>query len=1216
MRNILAFLLYLTSISLFAQNTLQNTADKKISKFSFSKEILIEDQNGHLITDPSEREAYFVKKQQSIDHQNKQSSRSALSQAAVQMCANGGLEEFETISGINILKNFQYTTAEPINPTQCKAETITANRDIKQYDPSDSGLMASTVPANFLDEYIGNINAFDQYSLQVNYKHTYLSALGLVQAKRFKTNNETSVKFNYKTVLQSITDSGHNNEQPYFKARILNKNGVVISEFCTIGDPTNCIFSQAPNLEGGSIVLYTKNWQSGILDISGIPNNEEFTIEFMASRCGLGGHFGYAYVDDICLLHSDENLQGSIELDPLYKICPTMPISVCGNYTLPNSGGISATVSSITMKVYDSSNTVVYTSQTPLSLDLITHRFCFDLLATNLPNVTTGNYNVGVTINYGITQTNCNGTSFASASDTDANPGWDISFMNCTSTCNFTLQTGSLELCDTNHNGKEFFDLTNVDTLIAGNQTGLTFSYFTTLTDATNDTNAIVDFKNYESLSTTIFVRVSKDATCFKIIAIQLVVKNPSATISGILNICSGSTTLTTSPGSSYLWSNGATTQSAVVNAIGTYNVTVTDAIGCVANASVTIIANQIAVQPTIQVTQPTCFVSTGTIAITSPASQYSYDGGITWTTNATMSNLAFGNYIVKIKTASGCISYNTNIKIVPYLSSFPNITSINPTSCGGFGSITITTSAAAYSFDDGVTWTSSNTATNLPLGTYLIRTKDQFGCISNFNSVTFYNEFLTAPLYIANQPYCSNLGSITISSPAAQYSFDGGTTWQTSNTLSNLAAGSYIIKIKNAQGCTSPNVYVYLNKLETSYPLYIITPAGCGTYANISITTLGDFYSFDGGITWTTNPVITNLTSNTSYSLVVKKGTTCKSLTNTAYVYSAYLTIPPANDYQTTECDKLNDGSENVDLTIYNANLITNSTNYRFTYYNSLSSAENNNNTGQITNISSCNLSNSNNTVYVRVTNPATSCYKVAELKFTFIASPVINMLDAYPLCVSKNVIIDAGTGFQTYSWSTGATSQTIVINQPGNYWVEVTENNNPLICTSRKNFNVFLSNPATITNIEIQDWTNDENIITVYATGLGNYEYSIDGIHYQDSNVFNGLNNGSYTVYVNDKNQCGTVNDEVYLLMHPKFFTPNGDGFNDTWNIKLSYFEPGLKIQIIDRYEKFIKELKYNDSGWDGTFNGQELPATDYWFIVTRANGKKHKGHFSLKR
>ena len=479
-----------------------------------------------------------------------------------------------------------------------------------------------------------------------------------------------------------------------------------------------------------------------------------------------------------------------------------------------------------------------------------------------MPNITTGNYNVGVTINYGVAQTTCSGTSFASATDNDANPGWDISFMNCTSTCNFTIATGTLALCDTDHNGKEFFKLSNVIPQVIGAQTGLTLSYFETLNDATNNTNPILNFLNYQSVTAPIFVRVTKNATCFKIIAIQLVVKNPTASISGILNICSGSTILTASPGASYLWSNGSTAQTTSVTTIGTYTVAVTDSSGCVANGSVTILPNQVAVQPTIQITQPTCSINTGTITITSPASEYSFDGGLTWSTNPSMSNLPVGDYAIKIKTASGCISYNTTVSILPYFSTFPNFNYVDTTSCNGTGSITITTVASFYSFDDGLTWSTNNTASNLSPGTYYIRTKDSSGCISNYNSVVLSSEFLPAPLSISNQPYCGNLGSIVITTPADQYSFDGGSTWQSSNTLSGLTSGSYIIKIKSTQGCTSPNVYVYLNDLEYSYPTYILTPASCGTYAEIKITTTADFYSFDGGNTWTTNPILTNLTS------------------------------------------------------------------------------------------------------------------------------------------------------------------------------------------------------------------------------------------------------------------------------------------------------------------------------------------------------------------
>jgi hypothetical protein len=84
-------------------------------------------------------------------------------------------------------------------------------------------------------------------------------------------------------------------------------------------------------------------------------------------------------------------------------------------------------------------------------------------------------------------------------------------------------------------------------------------------------------------------------------------------------------------------------------------------------------------------------------------------------------------------------------------------------------------------------------------------------------------------------------------------------------------------------------------------------------------------------------------------------------------------------------------------------------------------------------------------------------------------------------------------------------------------------------------------------ITSVDTEDWTDNQNTITVYTTG-GDFEYSIDGTYFQDSNQFSNIISGEYTVAVRDKTVCGTVTDEVYLLMYPKFFTPNGDGFNDT--------------------------------------------------------------------
>ena len=86
--------------------------------------------------------------------------------------------------------------------------------------------------------------------------------------------------------------------------------------------------------------------------------------------------------------------------------------------------------------------------------------------------------------------------------------------------------------------------------------------------------------------------------------------------------------------------------------------------------------------------------------------------------------------------------------------------------------------------------------------------------------------------------------------------------------------------------------------------------------------------------------------------------------------------------------------------------------------------------------------------------------------------------------------------------------------------------------------------------------------------------------------------------------------------MLHYPVYFTPNGDGFHDTWHIPLASFEPAMEIFIFDRYGKLLKGLLPQSGGWDGNYNGQPLPSTDYWFTVKRQDGRLLRGHFAMKR
>ena len=162
-----------------------------------------------------------------------------------------------------------------------------------------------------------------------------------------------------------------------------------------------------------------------------------------------------------------------------------------------------------------------------------------------------------------------------------------------------------------------------------------------------------------------------------------------------------------------------------------------------------------------------------------------------------------------------------------------------------------------------------------------------------------------------------------------------------------------------------------------------------------------------------------------------------------------------------------------------------------------------------------------------------------------------------------------------------------------------------------------VTASNSATIENIQIVD-LSDENSVTVLVTGLGDYEYSLDNENWQTSNIFSNIEAGIYTVYVKDTNGCGIEKEEISVLGIPKYFTPNGDGFNDYWNVKGMNRRLNAEtiIYIFDRYGKLITQIKPLTPGWDGTCNGNQMPSSDYWYAVQLEDGRILKGHFSLKR
>lgn len=254
---------------------------------------------------------------------------------------------------------------------------------------------------------------------------------------------------------------------------------------------------------------------------------------------------------------------------------------------------------------------------------------------------------------------------------------------------------------------------------------------------------------------------------------------------------------------------------------------------------------------------------------------------------------------------------------------------------------------------------------------------------------------------------------------------------------------------------------------------------------------------------------------------------------------------------------------------------------------------------------------------IYARVThNTLNMCYATTSFPIFIGNRPILSPALPAFICVGNTTILSADPGFGAYEWSTGATTQSIVVSEAGTFSVIVKNVYQDFTCDNSKEFVVTSSSIATFVSINTADWSQGNNAITVLVSGIGDYMYSLDDENYQPENTFTDLVPGQYTVYVKDLNGCGTIKDTFALLNYPNFFTPNGDGYNDTWNIKFASFEPNLSINIFDRYGKFIIQIFGNGPGWDGTYNGKQLPSTDYWFVVTREDGTTYKGHFALKR
>ncbi|MGK6343890.1 T9SS type B sorting domain-containing protein [Chryseobacterium sp. DT-3] len=261
---------------------------------------------------------------------------------------------------------------------------------------------------------------------------------------------------------------------------------------------------------------------------------------------------------------------------------------------------------------------------------------------------------------------------------------------------------------------------------------------------------------------------------------------------------------------------------------------------------------------------------------------------------------------------------------------------------------------------------------------------------------------------------------------------------------------------------------------------------------------------------------------------------------------------------------------------------------NVTYTFHGSLADAQN-----DINPISATVNITGTQTFYIRFEKNGV-CPEVASIKITVKAPKKSDLLTDKIICLKATTTLDAGPGFEKYLWSTGATSPSISNVPVGSYWVELTFNG----CVYKQYVNVTESLLPVITSIEI----NGSTVTIGVSGGVPPYQYSLDGVSWQNSNVFNNVPRGSHKVFVRDSKLCDEVDKAFAIINLINTITPNGDGHNDEINYSALMSNTNLEFRIFDRYgAEVFRGNPSNRYTWDGRMGGRPVPTATYWYFIT---------------
>jgi gliding motility-associated-like protein len=663
-------------------------------------------------------------------------------------------------------------------------------------------------------------------------------------------------------------------------------------------------------------------------------------------------------------------------------------------------------------------------------------------------------------------------------------------------------------------------------------------------------------------------------------------------------------------PGYTYVWNNGDTSQDLNSLAIGSYNVTVTDANGCTNNAFTANITQPAAALAIAGVsTNVLCFGgNTGTVDITpsggTPGYTYAWSNGAT---TQDINGLAIGSYNVTVTDANGCTnnSFTANITQPAAALTVTGVSSNVLCYGGNTGSIDITPSGGTpgytYLWNIGANTQDLNA---LSIGGYNVTVTDANGCTNNsFTATITQPAAALAVTGISTQVLCygGNTGTINITpsggTPAYTYVWSNGATTQ---DLNSLSIGTYQVVITDANGCTNNSFSATITQ-----PVAPLTVTGTSTNAlcyngnsgTINITPSGGTPAYT--YLWSNGAITQNLNSlgAGTYNVVVTDANGC-----TYNGFSATINQPSVLIVNGNATNPSCNGSMNGSIDI---NASGGASPYSYNWSNGSGDEDIYNLMGgsysvQVTDANGC---------------PADGAWIVVD-------PPAINIISTVQpnSCVGVNngyihLNVSGGAAPYTILWNNGSTANSLVNLGPGNYSVTITDSHG---CSNTGSFTLTPVAPITVNLDSIYSiWLGESVQLNAIASGgTGSLTYSWGPTDYLScttcaSTEASPILNTTYAVTVTDQNGCTAVAtayiEIMYALYIPNTFTPNGDGDNDVF-YAISGSVKKFNMRIFDRWGEEIFNSYNIHEGWDGDYRSIEAKQDVYTYRVeaTFVNGK----------